>query len=216
MPSRKKRPQRGRRRNVRMPRMSALTIGSRPSGVGPVFRFRRTVLNSYAMVAGSPSLLAMSFGLGNVPSNLTTFVQTWDIYRITKLKVNFIPHWNVNGTNSVGADDELPQITWYQNHDDTVLPTSFDQVSGATGSKVLLFDRVRSTTIIPNVLLNVAASGGNSNAGFAPGIWLNTTGNLALYLGLKIAVQAVAGIPASGRFDIDVVYHFEVAQATTG
>jgi len=212
---RRKQPK-GRRPSARMMRSPQnLGLSSRPSGVGPVFRFKRTFLTPLTLLPATEYLGNYVAGLGATSSGFITFIQVYDLFRITKVKLTFVPHWNVNGTNAVAADDELPLITWVQNHDDFGTPTSFLQVQGFISSKTQLFDRPRSVTGVPTGLINIAATGGNSNGVILPLMWMNTSGNLVVMPFLKFAIQAVTGVPASGRFDILAEYTFEMCQATT-
>jgi len=191
-------------------------LSSRPTGVGPVWTIQRTFTQMFSIVAGADFVGNYVAGLGATTTPFINFLQQFDLFRVTKLKLTFIPHWNVNGTNSVSFDDELPQIVWVQNHDDFGTPSSFLQVQGFISSKTQLFDRPRSVTGVPTGLVNIAATGGNSNGVILPLMWMNTSGNLVVMPFLKFAIQNVAGVPASGRFDINADYTFQMCQASTG
>lgn len=182
---------------------SVLTM---PRGVGTPFHYRRNfVAFSVSLSPSTPYLSALNFGSNTWPIAFSAMIAAnYDLYRINHVKVSFIPYFNVNATNATGGDDQLPQIAWVINYDDTASPGSYDLVMAQTGSRFTRFNRTVSVTVQPRALGAVAASGGNTN-GFliGPGAWFNAGGSAVLFLGLKFAITGVSAVAGAGRFDIN-------------
>lgn len=161
--------------------------------------------STYTLSAGSPFLGTQNVGPSSWPSAFFTLIgSNFDIYRYNRVKITWIPYFNVNATNGVGADDNLPQIAWVSNYDDTSTPASYDAVLAQSGSRFRRFDRPVSLTLVPRALTSVAAAGGNTNAALTmPGAWYNCGGPAVLFLGAKFAITASSGTPGGGRFDVN-------------
>jgi len=196
-------------------RLAVAPITSMPRGVGTPFRYeRKFVYQSNTLAVGSPFLAALGFGMNTWPSAFATLIgASYDFFRIDGVTVTFIPYFNVNGTNSVGVDDQLPQIAWVSNYDDNSAPVSYDAVLAQTGSRFRRFDRPISHSVVPRALSAVAAAGGNTNALLiGPGAWFNAGGPAVLFLGLKYGITALSGTPAGGRFDVNYSIHLTCIQ----
>jgi len=182
---------------------SVLTM---PRGVGTPFHYRRNfVAFSVNLSPSTPYLSALNFGANTWPSAFSAMIAgNYDLYRINRVKVSFIPYFNVNATNATGGDDQLPQIAWVINYDDNAAPGSYDLVLAQTGSRFTRFNRMVTVTVQPRALGAVAAAGGNTN-GFliGPGAWFNAGGSAVLFLGLKFGVTGVSAVAGAGRFDIN-------------
>jgi len=185
-----------------------------PVGVGPLYKAHFKFLwTSGVMVAGSPYLDIVRFGTTFWPSQLQNFAATWDMYRVRRAQVQFIPQFNVNTPGAVSTDEQLPNLAFVCNYDDVTPPASFANTVCQFGSKTVRFDRAHSTAkFTPAVLVSVNAQGGNANGLvlFAP--WLNTSGNQAVLIGVKYAIEAVPYVPGNGRFDVFVSLDVDFCQ----
>lgn len=157
------------------------------------------------MTVGSPYLAALSFGPSTWPSAFFSLIgSNYDLYRINRVRVSFIPYFNVNGTNSIGADDQLPQIAWVRNYDDNSAPVTYDAVMAQSGVRFARFNRPIHVVVVPRALAAIAAAGGNTNGLLiGPGAWFNAGGPAVLFLGLKFGITPVTGLAGAGRFDIN-------------
>jgi len=194
------------------------TLTSVPRGVGTPFRYQRNfVAASNTLSAGSAYLAALTLGPATWPSAFSALIASnYDLYRVDHVKVTFVPYFNVNGTNSVGADDSLPQICWVINYDDTSTPASYDAVMAQTGSRFTRFNRPVSVNVQPRALASIASAGGNTNGMLiGPGAWFNAGGSSVLFLGLKYGITATTGTPGGGRFDINYQVHLTCLQNIT-
>lgn len=171
-------------------------------------------------MAGAPFLSALDLNPGTkFPVNLKTYIGLWDLARLNWVKIRFIPRWNVNTSVAGAADDEIPQLSFVINYDDTTPPASVDFVNGTSGSKMVRFDKEVSVTCCPGPLTPVLLTGGgyaNSMLGFKG--WVNSnmfTFNTIMPM-LKYAVSATTAVPANGNFDVYADVNITLAQAVTG
>jgi len=191
-------------------------------GIRDTYRFQRTwVAAQSQIVAGSPFLSSISLIQTAIPAGLTTFLGEFDLFRFRSIRIRWVPHWNVNGTNIAGADDELPLIARVVNYDDGNNPASFDAVCGQGGAIVERFNRPVSLTVRPHALgQQIVTTGSMPSVVLYPGdAWFNTAAltTYACYWPLaKFAIQSTSGVAASGRFDIVLDLDLELAQHLSG
>jgi hypothetical protein len=190
-----------------------------PGAIRDLYRFTRTWLNAtVAMTANTAVLGAINLN-SNIPSNLNTFLQSFDLMKIDHVKVRFIPRFSVNTSPSVGLDDQLPQIAIVPNYDDSVAPPSVDNVLGQGQAVLRRFDREQSITVYPSMLMAAATASGSATVLLhVRDSWINAsafafTTSVPL---CKFAVTAVSGVPAAGLFDIYMEAHFILAQHISG
>jgi hypothetical protein len=188
-----------------------------PPGLGPVFHLRRTFLiTSPLLVAGSPDLRSWVLVLNSLPSNFLGFVTEFDLFRIRGARIRFIPRWNVAGTST----DEIPQISYVANYDDTTPPSSQDYVLGQRNSRTVPFCRTVTLRTAPHGLTaQWASSGSFPYTTLTPrGQWMNTAAFVyaTAFPLAKTAITAVANFPANGIYDVYYDVDFDFLQSLSG
>jgi hypothetical protein len=186
----------------------------RPIGTGRKYTLSTTYLyQQNTMTAGSVYTAAINFWSATWPSILQNFLAQWDMYRVRRARVRWIPQFNVSTSGVASTDEQLPNITYVANYDDIGTPAGFTSVLVQPGARVLRFNReVRSAWIIPATLVNNSQSGGNGNGVVLFMPWLNTSGSATLLTGAKYAIEAVPYLPGNGRFDVFIDIQVEFSQ----
>jgi len=200
-------------------RRGATQQGRRPEQHFPVpfggprttYRFRRTyIAATVTQSVGTAALGAVNVGPAVWPSSLISFVQNFDLCRIDRATVTLVPHYNVSSAG--GTAGELPLVVVVRNYDDNSTPASFAAVQQQAGAYTTRFSRPIKCVFVPAVILAVAGTT-TLTAGVMPGLWWNTAAGGMNALGMKYAVQAVAGLPGNGVFDVLVSLDFTCSQA---
>lgn len=125
----------------------------------------------------------MTFALNNL-TNIASYKNLFDLYKINKVQVKILPFANVNPTNQTGigaGQGSLPLLYIAPNKDYWIgSPTSNSDVINDDGVRVLTVSKPITLTLKaprPNVVDNL---GNTINYGILPnmvGQWLSTGGN---------------------------------------
>jgi len=220
MPKNRQRKRQGRGR----PQRRRASVPRNPlGGIRDMYRFQRSVnVQTIQWVNSVGYLGALSLTRGTLTSALISFVQTFDLFRINRIRVRWMPEWNVNVTSAVGADGVMPQFAAVVNYDDFNTPTSFDQLLGTGGARLRRMTGPQAITCYPMPLAPVLVT-----AGTAPNVimlphntWMNTsvfnssfTPNFPL---CKFGINAAGARAASGFVDIYFDLDFTLAQHLSG
>jgi len=191
-----------------------------PHGVNDFYRFNRIYkYSTNTLTAGSPQLFALVFNQATVPSAVSTFFAAWDLFRIESIDVRIIPHWSVNTTSGIGTDDEIPQIAWVLNIDDSNAPSSFDAVLGQGAARMRRFDREIRFRTYPRIQGPTTSTGSVAYIATGPSdTWYNTAAIYnfsSIFYMAKVGVSAVASVPGAGVYDVYFDLHLTFCQHTT-
>lgn len=149
-------------------------------------------------------------------NNVSDFVNLFEEYRIKKVKVTLIPHFNVSDfvNQNTGNDPQLiPQIFYIYDSDD-IVPLPQQQLMQMQGVKMAMFNKPLVCEFQPKPqMLAAGGVGGGAAIVERPGnanMWLDMEGQNTPYYGLKFNIRtgaAPAGITYA--YDIKVDYTIE-------
>lgn len=191
--------------------------------LGPSFNFRRNWLQvKLPLITGSSGTLgAVTMGWSSMPVPLQTFLTSFDMIRVKKVRVTFAPSWNVTTVNGA-VSTEIPTLVLVANYDDNVPPTTFDATSGASNARVYYqWTRPVHITVTPSFLQPLAISS-SANALVVPvGAWVNpttlfTAGVSVVSPMVKYGISPILTAPGSGNFEVWLSVDFETVMAATG
>lgn len=112
--------------------------------------FKRTVLQTNLNVdlgAGGTEFKAYAWALDDL-TNSSSFTRLWDAYKVSKIKVEFIPVANQSPYTSP-TSGYIPSLILATDSNDESLPTSTEALLQRAGSKMKQFSRPQSKTITP-------------------------------------------------------------------
>lgn len=155
---------------------------------------------------GSVFTGSMAFALNNV-QNASDFSGLYDQYKIRGAKVTFTPLFS---DASVGSTQYVPTLYYYQDMDDTTVPTVVE-VRQHQNLKMARLDRPRSIFVsYPKALLDVGAPT-PTPATLSNG-WINCNNTLVSHNGVKFMVRNANLAAQPGNIwavRIDVTYYLQ-------
>lgn len=172
-----------------------------------VYSFKRmtqtTSINPGA--AGVNAYGAFYYRLVDVPG-YTEFTTLFDQYRMTGVKMKFVPRASQNvSTQSMG------DLVYIIDYDDATAPTSQNQLLENQSVKVRqVFSRPFSVYIRPRTNFTVIGTSGNQTANIPIKTWLDCASPDANYFGLKWAwVNAASTLSPLPSIDIYITYYVQ-------
>lgn len=157
----------------------------------PVHYFKRSYYVANGLTAfGANSFNAIAVGLNSVP-NHAEFTALYDQYKITGVKIKFLPRGN---SSDVSTQNNISSLFTAIDLDDSQVPTSVDQLLQYQNMKM-----VRTTQSLVrywkpkfNVGTLSTLAGGLSGKMNTTG-WIDVTDDSVLHYGCKTALTALAG-----------------------
>lgn len=150
----------------------------------PIYKFHRTIEEAYDITCDgiNPSLGAMSFNLSSVP-NSTNFTNLFDMYRITKVKIDWIPEYTELTDAALVSNAVNVRFNTAIDISDTGVPADVDTVLTYQQLHSTGITKPHSRTWVPAFLMG----------SLVPcTCWLPTSASTQPHLGLKY------GIPPTG------------------
>lgn len=142
-------------------------------------------------------------------NNITDIVNLFEEYRIKKVRVTLIPHWNVSDTvNQTALNDAqlIPQIFYVFDQDD-ITPVAMQQLMQMQGVKMAMLDKPITMSFAPKPQ-QLAAGGVGGGAAIVQragnnNLWLDCDAVNTPYYGLKFNIRTGAA-PTGINFAWDV------------
>lgn len=202
-----KRTRRGGRSAARRPPSQTLSVYSPPPRMGQPFTLtRKWLAGSVGLNPGSDTFGTIGLGPVNWPSSLVTFVtQSFTLFRVRKMRVTFVPHYNVN-TGTSAAPDSLGNIVLVPMYAAVnFAPATIDGVAGLAGARTSRLNRPATIDLQPHVLMPFATTTGSPVLSM-PMPWMSTANaNNAFHLvGLLYGIYS-----AAAYVDTDLDFFFE-------
>lgn len=178
---RKRRPMRRTRRMIRRPTTKSLRV----------HHFKRTfTLTPISTNNAGATFYGYSFTLSQLP-NATEFTNLFDLYRINKILVRFVPNHNSSETAGTGS----PQISNFHSvldYNDASPATTLDQLYEYQNWKMSRGTSIHQRLWRPTTFDMVAVSGGSSSANPQWRQWLSTSVTNIPHFGLKVGIEQSA------------------------
>lgn len=135
-------------------------------------------------------------------SNPSDFMSLFDVYKIWKVEIQFIPKYNSSDFSSGGTGYGLPTIYVAEDRNDKVAPASVAEIQEYSTCKAARFDKTLKYTCWP--CLSIQGSGdANVIDASQKDLWCRTSA--AYYNGIKWAVDVPVGMET---FRMDIVYKY--------
>jgi len=169
-----------------------------------IFSFRRSTgfIGKVAFNGVTETKLAYSFKLNDLPG-YTEFTGMYDFYRITKVKVTYLPEQtDFISTGNVNSSDHIPLITVVDNNDASV-PASVDELREYQDHKVRSIIRPFKETF--QVAFQDATSSERDG-------WIATTNATQPYFGFKVAAPPTAATTTAFSAWFECTYYVEFKQ----
>lgn len=139
------------------------------------------------------------FRLVDVPS-ATDFTNLFDMYRIDKVQIRFMPRAN---SAEAGTNQGLIKLFTAIDYDDITAPTSLAEILQYQTCKVTSSNRITTLTLKPKFASEVYQSAVSTGYGARNG-WLDCSNTAIQHYGVKWALQQ---LPAGSQsFDLHVKY----------
>lgn len=157
----------------------------------PVHYFKRSIYLQSAIVAsGANNFFAASYALNGLP-NYTEFTALYDQYKITGVKLKFVPRGN---SSDLTTSNNITSLITCIDTDDSVVPTSIDQLTQYQSMKMCR--STQSMTRYWKPKFNVGAintvalglAGKQNTTG-----WLDCTSDSVQHFGIKGCLTSFAG-----------------------
>jgi len=157
----------------------------------PVHYFKRSVyIQSAVVAAGANNYFAAAYALNSIP-NHAEFTALYDQYKITGVKVKYLPRGNSSDVNS---GNQLSSLFTVIDTDDSQVPTSIDQLTQYQSVKMCRSSQ--SLTRYWKPKFNLAAVntilGGTVGKMNTTG-WIDVTDDTVQHFGMKGALTSFAG-----------------------
>lgn len=134
------------------------------------------------VTAGETKFFAETFKLANL-TNVASFSQLYDHYRINAVKITFYPPFNVYNASGTGALN-VPEIYLVRDYDTSVDPTSIAQLDQYTHTVRRAFTRPVSMFLKPKVTMPVYGESGNAFCNPARPPWIDMAKTDVVYYGI--------------------------------
>lgn len=179
--STRRRPRRTRRMPIRR-RLSTRALR--------VHHFKRTFTLPYFTSSNTGNTYGgLSFNLNQLP-NVTEFTNLYDMYRINKIVVKFVP--NRSSSDVAATGEQIPNLNTVIDYTDATAPTSLSQLYEYQNWKMSRGINVHTRVITPASLDLVNATAG-SNAGNPQWKqWISTSAPTIEHYGLKYGLETSA------------------------
>lgn len=191
---------RGRRRRVKRMR--------RMRGRRRVHHFKRTFASTLTVTAASIGLGSQTYKLSDVP-NSGDFQNLFDLFRINKVAVRFIPKFTGTSASS-GNLDALGQFVSVLDFTDADTPVNINQLLEYENVRRSKLSSVHRRVFCPSVSM-IGYKGPFTNS-YAPRWkqWVNMTDVATLHYGLKFAVDNQGG--SAIDYDVYTTLYFSCRQ----
>lgn len=169
----------------------------------PVHYFKRSVYLANAVSAvGANNFFAAAYALNGIP-NHTEFTALYDQYKITGVKLKFVPRGNSSDINTGAPISSLITVT---DTDDTAVPSSIDQLTQYQSMKMTRSTQQQVRYWKPKfnvATVNTLALGINGKMNTTG--WLDVTDDAVQHFGIKGVLTSNPGVTVS--YDILVTLY---------
>lgn len=181
--------------------------GARGSPAQPVHYFTRSQFATSVVTvsAGTPQFFASNFQLSSLP-DVTDFTNLYDMYKILKIKYTLMPKGNSSDVGIAAGLGNMVRVCSVLDYDDSVAPTSFNQLCQYNNIKWTHSTQNHSRTLVPKFLREVSTGLGTTANEVSTG-WINCANNNVQHRGIKVGIQA----PQNGTVDYDLVIKYTLA-----
>jgi len=143
------------------------------------------------------------FKLQQLP-NHTEFVNLFDVYKIWKVEVTFIPKYNSSDFSSGGLAYGLPTLYVAEDRNDVSLPATVNELMEYAVCRAQRFDKPMTYTCWPT--LSAVIPGGGSVIDMSQkDLWVRCSNPDAPYNGIRYACDLPIGLETF-RYDIVLKY----------
>lgn len=167
-----------------------------------VHYFKRTLYASGAIAGSSITDVfgATGFQLSSLP-NYTEFTALFDMYKITGVKVTYMPRAN---SAEAGTNQGLVKFFSVIDYDDTTAPTAINDLLQYESLKVSNSSRDHTRFLKPKIARAIYQSGVSTAYGASTG-WIDCDNASVPHYGLKYALQQ---LPSGNQsFDVKITYY---------
>lgn len=171
----------------------------------PVQYFKRSKFTVASLVVpvGTTSLQGVSFTLADLP-DYTDFTALYDQYKITGIKVQWLPRGN---SSDVLAQGNISRFFSVIDRDDDATPTSIDQLTQYESCKMTPSTRVHSRYFRPSIRTEIPTSIGGTGYSVSGPKWIDVTNTNIKHYGIKLAAQGSVAGTGSITYDAQVTMY---------
>lgn len=187
----------------------------RPSPSNNIFRTKRSFFETFTVNYNGGTVNtfdAFDFKLNTLPS-YTEFTNLYDSYRITKIKMHWLPRMNIFSFDAYTATStESPQLLTVVDTDDSTVPSSLDELLERETMRVHHFSKPFTITFKPK--FSLAAWGGTLFTSYAEGganQWIDVLSPGVPYFGVKVGTTTYSTNNSGENpvWDIITTYYLE-------
>lgn len=201
--SRARRPARRPRKFIRRGRRTMRPMRSMTASRLNVHHFKRTFQSAdIAFNSAGASAGAYAPALSNMP-NYTEFTALFDMYRINKVVVKFVPSFTGSDANPAATANALPNLYSVTDNDDNATPANLDELLQYPGLKLTRANQIHTRVFTPCVGVDAAGI-----TGIAPKYkqWINCSSPSIVHYGMKYWLDAIAS--TTGKYRIFITMYF--------
>lgn len=151
-----------------------------------VYHFKRTFIGGAITSATTTTLGAYSLQFSNLPQN-TEFTSLFDMYRINKIVIKFIPNHN---SSEMGATKYIPQFHTAIDYTDATAPANLEELYQYQSWRMTNGSKVHTRQWVPSVLIDALES--TPTQATIPKLkqWISTEQTDVKFFGLKYGLGA--------------------------
>lgn len=173
--------------------------------------FKRRMVSAFNVYdTATPVHYAWPFSLSSLP-NYTEFVNLYESYKISRIKVKFIFSANSNNVSTAATTVCLPNIYAVVDNNDSTALTNITDYLQYRYCKIRRLDSPTSLYLKPS--FDVAAYSGVFTSYAQKTGWVDTDSPSVLHYGIKFAIDPVtysAGTNVIGRVQAIVTYYLQM------
>lgn len=179
----------------------------------PLYNYKQVVLNplgvgSIVVPPTTTFLQSYAFDLQQVGGNLAAFTTLYDQYKINKVKIQFVPKFNVSDIDAAGTTGgNLAMVATCIDYDDDSIPGAIGDILERQNAK-LHRTKVFSRILKPCVNFNVS-TGITAGVSTRQSPWLDTNSTAVPHYGVKIGIT---GTQVQQNYDIICTYYLSFRQ----
>lgn len=156
---------------------------------------------------GGDKFFSYTFRIDGLP-NVSEFTSVFDQYKITAVKLHFVPRWTTSELYTTGVTLQMPNLVTAFDGSDAVIPTSVDNVLEYDSCRIHgPLNKMITRVIYPSAATPVFRSGASSAYGRYGG-WVDCAYPDVQFFGFR---AALLGVPTVNTFHVDVyaTYYLE-------
>lgn len=153
----------------------------------PVQYFKRSkfTVGAISVPVATTTLAGVAFTLADLP-DFTDFTALYDQYKITGIKIAWLPRGNSSDVQTQGAISRFFSVI---DRDDDATPSGIDQLTQYESCKMTSSTQIHSRYFRPSIRTEVPTAIGGTGYTISGPKWIDVTNTNVKHYGLKIAAQ---------------------------